>query len=118
VNGCACDVTVQLHFKSASAEITEVDAIALSSLADQLRHVPALAGEIGGHTDSQGSDAYNVDLSRRRALAVRDYLTARGLPTAQLAVAGYGESQPIADNATPEGRAQNRRVVIRRTSCK
>jgi outer membrane protein OmpA-like peptidoglycan-associated protein len=117
VNGCSCDVTVQVNFKSNSTEITGADAIALNSLADQVRRLPTLAGELSGHTDSQGSDAFNLELSRRRALAARDYLASRGINVSQLAVAGYGESRPTADNTTPEGRAQNRRVVLSRTSC-
>lgn len=117
VNGCSCDVTIQVNFKSNSTEITGADAIALNSLADQVRRLPTLAGELSGHTDSQGSDAFNLDLSRRRALAARDYLASRGINVSQLAVAGYGESRPTADNTTPEGRAQNRRVVLSRTSC-
>jgi outer membrane protein OmpA-like peptidoglycan-associated protein len=117
VNGCSCDVTVQVHFKSNSTTITGADAIALDSLADQVRQLPALSGEIGGHTDSQGSEAFNLDLSRRRALAARDYLASRGVQVTQLAVKGYGESQPVGDNTTPEGREQNRRVVMSRTNC-
>jgi OOP family OmpA-OmpF porin len=117
VNGCACDVTVQVHFRSNSTVIDGADAIALNSLADQIRQLPTLAGEVGGHTDSQGSEAFNVDLSRRRALAARDYLASRGLNVSQLAINGYGESQPVADNTTAEGREQNRRVVLRRTNC-
>jgi outer membrane protein OmpA-like peptidoglycan-associated protein len=117
VNGCSCDVTVQVNFKSNSTEITGADAILLDSLADQVRRLPTIVGEIGGHTDSQGAEAFNIELSRRRALAARDYLASRGLNVSQLAIAGYGESQPIADNTTAEGRALNRRVVLRRTNC-
>ncbi|HYJ39853.1 MAG TPA: transporter [Steroidobacteraceae bacterium] len=117
VNGCACDVTVQVNFRSNSTQIYGADAITLDSLADQVRRLPTIVGELGGHTDSQGAEAFNVDLSRRRALAARDYLASRGLDVTQLAIAGYGESQPIADNATAEGRALNRRVVMRRTNC-
>ncbi len=117
VNGCSCDVTVRVNFKSNSTVINEVDAIALNSLADQIRRLPTVTGELGGHTDSQGSDAFNLDLSRRRALAARDYIASRGIDVSQMAIAGYGESRPIADNSTPEGRAENRRVTLRRTSC-
>jgi outer membrane protein OmpA-like peptidoglycan-associated protein len=116
-NGCSCDFTVQVHFKSNSTEITGADAITLDSLADQVRKLPTISGELGGYTDSQGAEAFNVDLSRRRALAVRDYLASRGITVTQLAVAGYGESAPIADNTTVEGRQQNRRVVLSRTNC-
>lgn len=117
VNGCSCDFTVQVHFKSNSTEITGADAILLDSLADQVRQLPTITGELGGHTDSQGPEAFNEDLSRRRALAVRDYLSSRGINVTQLAVAGHGETQPVSDNTTVEGRAQNRRVVLSRTNC-
>jgi outer membrane protein OmpA-like peptidoglycan-associated protein len=117
VNGCSCDFTVQVHFKSNSTDITGADAIMLDSLADQVRNLPTLSGELAGHTDSQGSEAYNTDLSRRRALAARDHIASRGINVSQLAIAGYGESQPVADNTTPEGREQNRRVVLSRTNC-
>jgi len=116
-NGCSCDVTVKVNFRSNSTEISGADAILLDALADQVRRLPTLSGEIGGHTDSQGSEAYNEDLSRRRALAARDYLASRGLNVSQLAVKGYGESEPVADNTTAEGREQNRRVVLKRTNC-
>jgi len=62
VNGCSCDFTIQVHFKSNSTVIDGADAIALNSLADQVRKLPTLSGELGGHTDSQGAEAFNVDL--------------------------------------------------------
>jgi OOP family OmpA-OmpF porin len=65
-----------------------------------------------GHTDSVGADAYNQKLSLRRADAVKAYLVSKGLDGARLYTEGKGETQPIADNATAEGRAKNRRVVI------
>jgi outer membrane protein OmpA-like peptidoglycan-associated protein len=65
---------------------------------------------IEGHTDSRGSEAHNLDLSARRAEAVRAYLVARGVPAAALEAVGFGESKPIAPNDTDVGRAQNRRV--------
>ena len=66
--------------------------------------------EIAGHTDSDASDAYNIDLSQRRVTAVLQALTARGVDTTGYIARGYGESRPIATNATPEGKAKNRRV--------
>jgi OOP family OmpA-OmpF porin len=65
-----------------------------------------------GHTDSVGSDAYNQTLSLRRADAVKAYLVSKGLDQARLYTEGKGETQPVADNGTAEGRAKNRRVVI------
>lgn len=68
--------------------------------------------EVAGHTDSIGTDEYNMGLSQRRAEAVRNYLVDKGVPAERLTVKGYGESQPVADNATSEGRFQNRRVEL------
>lgn len=69
--------------------------------------------DVLGHTDSTGSDAYNQGLSERRAQSVASYLTARGVQPARIATRGYGESAPIATNATDAGRAANRRVEIK-----
>ena len=69
--------------------------------------------EIAGHTDSQGAEDYNQGLSERRAQTVADYLIAHGANGANLTVKGYGESHPVADNGSMEGRAANRRVELR-----
>jgi len=68
--------------------------------------------DINGHTDSTGSAQYNIGLSQRRASSVASYLSAQGVDGRRFAINGYGASQPIATNATPDGRAQNRRVEI------
>jgi outer membrane protein OmpA-like peptidoglycan-associated protein len=65
-----------------------------------------------GHTDSTGSEEYNLDLSRKRAQSVANYLATQNVNPARFTIMGYGESQPIASNATVEGRAQNRRVEV------
>ena len=65
-----------------------------------------------GHTDSIGSDAYNQKLSERRAASVKTYLTSKGVPADRIYTEGKGETQPVASNATREGRAQNRRVEV------
>jgi outer membrane protein OmpA-like peptidoglycan-associated protein len=67
---------------------------------------------VEGHTDSQGSVDSNKDLSERRAKTVRDYLVSQGVAADKISATGYGESRPVADNKTPEGRANNRRVEI------
>lgn len=86
---------------------------ALDDAAALLRRNPTLVVEPQGHTDSDGSATYNQALSERRAAAVREYLIGQGVPAAQLAPArGYGESRPIADNTTAEGKARNRRVEL------
>jgi outer membrane protein OmpA-like peptidoglycan-associated protein len=68
--------------------------------------------DVYGHTDSTGSDAHNLDLSQRRALSVATYLNAQGVDNRRFSIVGYGKTRPIASNATPEGRALNRRVEI------
>ena len=73
---------------------------------------PDMQFSISGYTDSTGSDQYNEDLARRRANAVRDYLVQHGVASGRLDVSSYGERNPVADNATKEGRARNRRVEI------
>jgi OOP family OmpA-OmpF porin len=68
--------------------------------------------EVAGHTDSMGSDAYNMDLSQRRANAVRDYLIGKGIAADRLTAKGYGESRPVAENETEKGRYMDRRVEL------
>jgi OOP family OmpA-OmpF porin len=83
----------------------------LADFAEFAKQYPGVDIEIGGHTDSIGSDAYNQKLSERRAKSVRDYLVQKlGMDGTRLTAVGYGESQPVADNKTDAGRAQNRRI--------
>ncbi len=85
----------------------------LNSVALVLQKYNRTLVDVFGHTDSTGDDNYNLQLSQRRAGAVANYLTSQGVNGQRFAVIGEGETQPIASNATPEGRAQNRRVEIR-----
>lgn len=103
----------RINFVTASAEIENVSIALLERLtgiALACVDEDALIVEVGGHTDSDGSDEANQALSEARAQAVVDFMTARGVPSGGLVAAGYGESQPVADNATAEGKAQNRRI--------
>ena len=84
----------------------------LNSVALVLNKYNRTLVDVYGHTDSTGSDAHNLDLSQRRALAVAPYLNAQGTDSRRFSIVGYGASRPIATNATAEGRAQNRRVEI------
>ncbi|HEY9198003.1 MAG TPA: OmpA family protein [Gammaproteobacteria bacterium] len=85
----------------------------LDEIADRVRSLSSVESvSIVGHTDSVGSDAYNEDLSMRRANAVKNYMLDKGVDASVINTSGMGESQPTADNATSEGRAQNRRVEI------
>ncbi len=85
----------------------------LQRVADVLRKFPETNIQIAGHTDSQGSEVYNQQLSERRAQAVRTALVGMGVDPARLTTIGYGESRPIASNDTAAGRQQNRRVEVR-----
>ncbi len=87
----------------------------LNDAAATLKKNPSIKVEVAGHTDSDGSAAYNESLSARRAQTVHDYLADAGIDVNRMSVRGYGESQPIADNSTSAGKAQNRRVVLRIT---
>ena len=87
----------------------------LDEVAQSMITYPSSLIDVMGHTDSTGSDAYNLDLSRRRAESVANYLVSRGVSRARIESIGYGEQHPVADNTTPEGRARNRRVEIRIT---
>jgi OmpA-OmpF porin, OOP family len=85
----------------------------LREAVETLKRYPALRVEIAGHTDSVGSAAYNQNLSERRARSVLEYLVGAGIERDRLSARGYGQSEPVADNATDAGRAQNRRVELR-----
>ena len=96
------DATVQPQFRPT-----------LDQVADVLAQYNQTLVDVYGHTDSTGSDAYNQTLSQRRATSVADYLSSRGVQPARLGTKGYGESEPVASNATEDGRAANRRVEIK-----
>jgi len=80
-----------------------------------VQHHPNATFEVAGHTDAVGSDTYNQSLSQRRASNVSAYLVQKGVDASRMTAVGYGESQPVADNSTEAGRAENRRVELRIT---
>ncbi len=82
----------------------------LDEAAAILQGVSGVAVEVGGHTDSQGSEGSNLSLSQGRADAVVEYLVGQDVDASLLTGVGYGEAEPVADNGTPEGRQQNRRI--------
>jgi outer membrane protein OmpA-like peptidoglycan-associated protein len=111
--GCEAELVLRgVNFEYNSAVLTPQDEAIVDSVAEILAKRPGFDVLVVGHTDSTGSDAYNLDLSDRRANAVRDRLIARGIPADQLRAEGRGETEPVADNGTPEGRAENRRVTL------
>jgi outer membrane protein OmpA-like peptidoglycan-associated protein len=99
-------------FDTAAATLKPGATLAIDRLAQFLESNPDTRLIIEGHTDNRGSDAYNEDLSQRRARAVAAELTARGIDPARFQAIGRGEGFPVADNGTAEGRQQNRRVEI------
>lgn len=101
------------EFDVNSTAIRPVFQQTLNQVAQTLTSYPNTYIDVYGHTDSDGSDAYNLDLSNRRAQSVASYLEGRGVNRARIATQGFGESQPIASNATAAGKQQNRRVEIR-----
>jgi outer membrane protein OmpA-like peptidoglycan-associated protein len=99
---------IQFNFGTTSLHPDSFDE--LRSVADLLVENPGLQLEIGGHTDDEGPDDYNLILSQGRAQSVVDYLISQGVNTAQLIAKGYGESKPINLGITKEAKAVNRRV--------
>jgi len=102
-----------VRFHNDSAKITPAAAAILDKAVNTLKRRSDIKVEVAAHTDSSASDAYNIDLSNRRAASVKDYLASHGIDKTRLTSKGYGESSPIASNATKAGRAQNRRVELR-----
>ncbi|HEX6944188.1 MAG TPA: PKD domain-containing protein [Gemmatimonadaceae bacterium] len=102
-----------VHFQTNKATLLPESSQILDRVAESLIAHPDVKVEVGGHTDSDGSESYNLKLSQKRANTVRDYLVKKGVPASQLTARGYGEVQPVADNVTPEGKATNRRVELK-----
>jgi outer membrane protein OmpA-like peptidoglycan-associated protein len=101
-----------LTFEFNRADISPGFVPTLQQVSGVLRDYPQTTIDVFGHTDSVGSDAYNMDLSRQRAQTVAGIFANSGIQQARLYTTPFGESRPIADNATDFGRAQNRRVEV------
>jgi len=99
-------------FKTGSFELLAGARERLAKVSGIVLAYPGLHLDVEGHTDSVGSDEYNMQLSQRRAQAVRDYLVQQGIPDGSIASRGLGKTAPVASNDTPEGRQQNRRVEL------
>lgn len=106
--------TTAIRFDSGSATLKPESTGILNDVRDMLKEHADLNVTIEGHTDSQGAEDANLQLSKRRAAAVQEWLVANSVDAGRLEVAGRGESDPVADNGTAEGMAQNRRVVFRK----
>ncbi len=103
----------KITFEPGSARIDVGGARIINDIADVLKECGEITIEIGGHTDSQGREVMNQQLSQARAQAVLNELRMRGVLTGSITAVGYGESRPVADNGTEEGREANRRIEFR-----
>lgn len=112
VNRAGCWVLSPLLFDYDKSEIRAVGQPTLNSVAMVLEQNPGMTVEVAGHCDNIGSAAYNKGLSQRRANAVKNYLVKEGIASSRIKAKGYGFDKPVASNATPGGRAKNRRVEI------
>ena len=101
-----------IEFEPASTVLAAGGKDKLEAVVSFLQSQPEVRIDVFGHTDSQGSEKYNLKLSDGRAHSVMDYLVSRGIDAGRLSAKGFGETQPIAPNDTPEGRAKNRRVEL------
>jgi outer membrane protein OmpA-like peptidoglycan-associated protein len=99
-------------FRSGSYELATGARETLAKVSGILLAYPSLHVSVEGHTDSVGGDDYNQSLSEHRAQSVRDYFVAQGVKAATVEAHGFGKTEPIASNDTPEGRQQNRRVEL------
>jgi OmpA-OmpF porin, OOP family len=115
-NGCAVDQTFILrgvNFEFDSDRLTPEAKVILRQVAQTLKAYPDVDVEVAGHTDSTGTDAYNLSLSEKRSISVKNFLTGEGVEARRMTPTGYGESQPIDTNDTEDGQARNRRVELR-----
>jgi outer membrane protein OmpA-like peptidoglycan-associated protein len=105
----------RLNFGTGSATILPESQEQLNNIVAVLKAYPNVNVKVGGYTDNVGDSTANLGLSQRRADAVRQALISSGIPANRLLAEGYGEKHPVADNATEEGRARNRRIALRVT---
>jgi outer membrane protein OmpA-like peptidoglycan-associated protein len=111
--GMVITLSGSVLFASAKSELLPSAQVKLNGVADALtQQDPDSRMVVEGHTDSQGGDSYNQDLSQRRAQVVRDYLVSRGIASDRVSSQGFGSTRSVADNKSAEGRANNRRVEI------
>lgn len=105
--------TVAILFRFDKSELDDRGQTALLDVAKQLQENPNLSVELEGYTDNVGNLPYNVQLSQRRSEAVRRFLVEKGVEMNRINSIGLGDIKPSADNTTPKGREQNRRVMVR-----
>ena len=106
-------VLKNVQFESNSSELTAGSSEELDKAVDAMNKYDQIRIEIQAHSDSMGEASYNQYLSEQRANSVRDYMIGKGIAADRMVAKGYGESKPIADNSTRDGRAKNRRVELK-----
>jgi peptidoglycan-binding protein ArfA len=99
-------------FEKNAFNLTPADEQTLTQVADKLKACPTAHAAVNGYTDNTGNESLNIPLSNSRSQAVADFLVAHGITGDRLTVTGFGSADPVADNNTAEGRAENRRVEI------
>jgi OOP family OmpA-OmpF porin len=107
------NIASKIFFETNSDKLKVASLSQLDELVVILKKYEAANLQIEGHADSQGEDAYNLNLSQKRTESVKAYLMSKGIMESRLTAVGYGESKPIADNNTKLGRAKNRRVELK-----
>ena len=112
--GEAIKVTFEsgILFATNSSSLNQASKNSLTMFASSLKANPDTDVQIYGHTDSSGNDQINIPLSQQRAQSVMSYLVGQGVPASRMLYEGFGSSQPVADNSTSVGKAQNRRVEV------
>ena len=118
IDDCQIKLSDKIYFKFDKWDIDPVSYKVLDEVFDTLQAAPTIKVWVDGHTDSKGSDKYNKNLSQKRVESVAKYLRDKGVQGDRLEPRGFGESAPIADNKTAEGRAANRRVEFNLKDCK
>jgi OOP family OmpA-OmpF porin len=104
---------LNINFNANSVTITSTQLDQLRQMADLMKTYPDATAVVEGHTDSRGSATRNLEISRRRARSIKKYFANTfGIAPERITAEGFGETQPIASNATPEGRRENRRVLV------
>lgn len=109
----AAEIARNIYFEFNSSRLKTISYGPLNEMVKMLGDNPTFNLSIEGHTDNIGSETYNQTLSENRVKSVRDYLVGKGIAASRLTTKGFGESSPVADNKTEEGRAQNRRVELK-----
>ncbi|MBC7391557.1 MAG: OmpA family protein [Opitutaceae bacterium] len=104
---------LKIHFGPNKSELYENAKIEIDKLYEEMVKNPTMKIEVAGHTDNVGDDAVNFNISQKRANSIKSYLVEKGIPEKRITAKGYGETAPISENFTEEGRTKNRRIEIR-----